>query len=73
MEVLTTEPAVQFYTGNFLDSLPGKGGAIYDKRHGLCLETQHYPDSVNHDHFPSVILHPEQTYRQTTEYRFSTI
>lgn len=72
MQTWTTEPAVQFYTGNFLDgSLEGKGGLRYGQHHALCLETQHYPDSVNHPNFPSTILRPGETYRQTTEYRFS--
>ena len=73
MELLTTEPGVQLYTGNFLDGLEGKQGAIYDRHHAFCLETQHFPDSVNHDHFTSVILRPDETYRLTTEYRFSTL
>ncbi len=73
MEVLTTEPGVQLYTGNFLDgTVTGKGGKIYKQRYGLCLETQHYPDSVNQPSFPSTILRPGMTYRQTTIYRFST-
>jgi aldose 1-epimerase len=72
MEMHTTEPGFQLYTGNFLDgTLTGKGGARYDKHTGLCLEAQHYPDSIHHSHFPSIILRPGQTYRQTTEYRFS--
>ena len=72
MQTWTTEPAVQFYTGNFLDgSLYGKGGVQYSQHRALCLETQHYPDSVNHAHFPSTILRPGETYRQATEYRFS--
>lgn len=71
MEVLTTEPAVQFYTGNFLDgSLKGKG-ATYTKRFGLCLETEHYPDSPNQPQFPSTELKPGETYKTSTEYRFS--
>lgn len=71
MEVLTTEPGVQLYTANFLDgSLHGIGGA-YVKHGGLCLETQHFPDSVNHPSFPSTILRSGETYRQTTVYRFS--
>ncbi len=72
MEVWTTEPGVQFYAGNFLDidSL-GKGGCSYPRRSGFCLETQHFPDSVNQPSFPSCILRPGQTYRQVTEYRFS--
>ena len=73
MEVLTTEPAVQFYTGNFLDGLGGKAGAVYERHHAFCLETQHFPDSVNHDHFPTTILRPGETYQQSTEYRFSTL
>ncbi len=72
MEMLTTEPAVQFYTGNFLDgSAKGKGGVVYQKHHGFCLEAQHYPDSPNQPKFPSVILRPGETYKQTTVYRFS--
>lgn len=71
MECYTTEPGVQFYTGNFLDgTLKGKGGQVYQKHAGFCLETQHYPDSVNHPSFPSTILRPGETYRQTTVYRF---
>jgi aldose 1-epimerase len=72
MEVLTTQPGVQFYTGNFLDgTAKGKGGVLYKKHAGLCLETQHYPDAVHHKDFPSVILRPGETYDQTTVYRFS--
>jgi aldose 1-epimerase len=72
MEMYTTEPGVQFYTGNFLDGmLKGKGGVAYAKHFGFCLEAQHYPDSVNHPNFPSVILKPGKTYRQTTVYKFS--
>jgi aldose 1-epimerase len=72
MEMYTTEPGVQFYTGNFLDgSLKGVGGVVYQKHHGFCLEAQHFPDSVNHPDFPSVILRPGQTYTQTTVYKFS--
>jgi aldose 1-epimerase len=73
METLTTEPGIQFYTGNFLDgSLKGKKGVVYGKHRGFCLETQHYPDSVNHPNFPSTILRPGETYTQTTIHRFST-
>ncbi len=73
MEMLTTEPAVQLYTGNFLDGkLKGKKGQAYEKHAGLCLEAQHYPDSVNQPQFPSVILQPGKTYSQSTVYRFST-
>lgn len=72
MEVLTSEPGVQFYTGNFLDgTVAGKGGAVYRRRHGLCLECQHFPDSPNKPQFPTTVLKPGQTYTQTTVYRFS--
>jgi aldose 1-epimerase len=72
MEVLTTEPGMQFYSGNFLDgTLTGKGGVRYQKRSGFCLETQHYPDSPNHANFPSTVLRPGETYKTTTVYRFS--
>jgi aldose 1-epimerase len=72
MEVFTTEPGVQLYTGNFLDgSLKGKGGIAYKKHQGFCLETQHFPDSINHPNFPSVVLEPGKTYTQTTIYKFS--
>jgi aldose 1-epimerase len=74
MEVLTTEPGVQFYTGNFLDgSLKGKGGKVYGRRSGLCLETQHFPDSPNKPGFPSVVLRPGQRYQSTTIYRFRAL
>jgi aldose 1-epimerase len=73
MEVHTTEPGVQFYTGNFLDgTLTGKGGKVYQHRYGLCLETQHFPDSPNKPQFPSTVLKPDGTHRSTTVYRFST-
>jgi aldose 1-epimerase len=73
MEVWTTEPGVQLYTGNFLDGkLTGIGGKTYVKHYGLCLETQHFPDSINHEKFPSVILRPGQEYKSTTVYKFST-
>jgi len=72
MEVFTTEPGVQFYTGNFLDgSTKGKGGQTYPRRSGFCLETQHFPDSPNKPKFPSVVLRPGKTYSQTTIYKFS--
>ena len=72
MEVETTEPAVQFYTGNFLDgTLKAKGGHVYPFRAALCLETQHYPESPNHPSFPTTELKPGQTYKTTTLYRFS--
>jgi len=72
MEVLTTEPGVQFYCGNFLDgSNVGKGGHAYQHRTGFCLETQHFPDSPNQPNFPSTILRPGEVYRHTTVYRFA--
>jgi aldose 1-epimerase len=72
MEVWTTEPGIQLYTGNYLDgTIKGKGGKVYGKRSALCLETQHFPDSVNHPEFPSVMLKPGQTYTQTTVHKFS--
>ncbi len=71
MEVLTTEPGIQFYTGNFLDgTIKGKGGRTYGHRYGFCLETQHFPDSPNKPDFPSVVLKPGQKYQSTTVYRF---
>jgi aldose 1-epimerase len=71
MEVWTTEPGVQFYTGNFLDnSRPGKSGRPYPRRSGFCLETQHYPDSPNRPNFPTTTLRKGATYRSTTIYRF---
>lgn len=73
MEVITTEPGLQFYTGNFLDgSHVGKGGKVYHFRTGFCMEPQHYPDSPNKPQFPSVVLKPGQTYKNTIIYRFST-
>lgn len=72
MEVYTEEPGVQFYAGNFLDgTLVGKNGKVYPYRSGLCLETQHYPDSPNKPSFPSVTLSPGQTYKTSTVYKFS--
>lgn len=73
MTVLTTEPGMQFYTGNFLDgTFTGKRGVKYGKHSGFCLETQHFPDSPNHPEFPSTVLNPGEVYRQTTIYRFTT-
>ena len=72
MIVSSTEPGVQFYTGNFLDGKQkGKGGVKYKQYAGFCLETQHYPDSINHKEFPSVVLEPGKTYSHQTVYRFS--
>lgn len=73
LEVLTTEPAIQFYSGNFLDgTVTGKGGVKYQYRSGLCLETEHYPDSPNHPAFPSTVLNPGEPYYSTTYYYLST-
>jgi len=73
MEVLTTQPGIQFYTGNFLDgTIQGKGSKVYGRRSALCLETQHFPDSPNHPEFPSTVLKPGEKYHTTTIYRFST-
>lgn len=72
MEVYTTQPAIQFYTGNFLDGTQkGKGGVIYNYRTGFCLETQHYPDSPNHPDFPSTVLRPGEEFKSQTIFRFS--
>ena len=74
LEVFTTEPGLQFYSGNFLDgSITGKGGAVYRFRYGLALETQHYPDSPNHSNFPSTILRPGEVYRSRTDFKFGVM
>jgi len=71
MEVYTDQPGIQFYSGNFLDgSNIGKGGTPYKKHYGFCLETQHFPDSPNHENFPSVILRPDEKYKTQTVYKF---
>jgi len=71
LEVWTTQPGVQFYSGNFLDgSVTGKEGHVYKRRYGLCLETQHFPDSPNHPDFPSTILKPGEKFHQTTVFKF---
>jgi aldose 1-epimerase len=73
MEIHTTEPGVQFYTGNFLDgSITGKAGKVYKKHYGFCLETQHFPDSPNKPDFPSVVLKPGDKYTTVTVHKFST-
>ena len=70
LEVLTTEPGLQFYSGNFLDGTnKGKGGVVYRQYAGFCLEPQHFPDSINQPNFPSVVLKPGDTYQHTTAYR----
>ena len=72
MDILTTEPGIQFYSGNFLDgTITGKAGKVYPKHFGFCLETQHFPDSPNQPEFPSVILKPGETYTQVTVHKFS--
>ncbi len=71
IEVFTTEPGMQFYSGNFLDgSIVGEYGLVYQKHYGLCMETQHFPDSPNHPNFPDNILRPGDTYKQLTIYKF---
>jgi len=72
MEVFTTAPGVQFYTGNFLDGIVGKGGAVYNIHAGLCLETQGFPNAVNEPKFPSVIVRPGETYRHVMIHKFYT-
>jgi aldose 1-epimerase len=71
LSVFTTEPGVQFYGGNFLDGVKGKGGKPYKYRSALCLETQHFPNSVNEHRFPSTILKPGQTYKHTCIYQIT--
>jgi aldose 1-epimerase len=73
MELFTTEPGIQLYCGNFLDGIltHTKGGIHYEKHGGLCLETQHFPDSPNQSSFPNTILGPGETYHHITVYKFS--
>ncbi len=74
MELSTTQPGLQFYSGNQLDgALVGKGGRAYPKYGGLCLEPQHFPDSPHHAHFPTTLLRPGETYRQSAAWRFFTV
>lgn len=73
MDVFTTEPGIQLYTGNFLKGQTGKGGQVYAPHTGFCLETQRFPDSPNKPQFPTAVLRPDETYSQTTVYRFSAI
>jgi aldose 1-epimerase len=71
LDVLTTEPGIQFFTGNSLDGTAiGKGGRAYQRHYGFCLETQHFPDSPNQPHFPSTVLRPGEAYRTRTVFRF---
>jgi aldose 1-epimerase len=72
MEVFSTAPGVHFYTGNFIDEgTPGKGGALYGRRGGLCLETHHFPDTPNHAGFPTTVLRPGEVYTSHTSFRFT--
>jgi len=74
LEISTTEPGIQFYSGNFLDgTLTGKGGRVYQQRSGFCLETQHFPDSPNQPAFPSTVLRPGQEYKTQTVFTFGTM
>ena len=71
LEVHTTEPGLQFYSGNFLDgTIRGKGGVVYGRRAGFCLETQHFPDSPNKPQFPSTLLQPGRQFESLTVFRF---
>ena len=72
MTISSDQPGLQFYTGNFLDgTVTGKGGAVYGQYHGLCLETQVYPNAINRESFPSVVLKPGETYRHVMVHKFS--
>jgi aldose 1-epimerase len=71
LTIFSTEPGVQFYTGNFLTGVKGKQGVIYPKRYGFCLETQHFPDSPNKPEFPTVVLNPDERFQTETIYKFS--
>jgi aldose 1-epimerase len=74
LTIVTTEPGIQFYSGNFLDgTLVGTSGRMYRQGDGFALETQHFPDSPNHPQFPSTVLSPGQVYQTTTIYQFSTV
>lgn len=73
MEIITTEPGIQFYSGNFLDgTFAGKAGKVYKKHYAFCLETQHYPDSINKPEWPDTVLRPGETYHHKIVHRFST-
>jgi aldose 1-epimerase len=73
LEVRTTQPGLQFYSGNFLDGQPVPGGTVFAHRTGLCLETQHFPDSPNHPPFPTTILRPGTAYSERTVLVFGTL
>jgi aldose 1-epimerase len=70
MEVYTTQPGIQLYTGNYLEGIAGNHTIPYHKHHALCLETQHFPDSPNHPEFPSTLLKPGEEYLETTVFKF---
>ena len=70
MQVWTTQPGLQVYTGNWVEQYLGKAGAIYDVQHAICLETQNFPDAPNHEHFPNAVLQPGEIYYERTDYRF---
>ncbi len=71
MNVITDQPGLQFYTGNFINGFRGRGGDLYKPFHGFCLETQHFPDSPNHPNFPTTVLNPGEVFRSTTLYKFT--
>jgi aldose 1-epimerase len=74
VNVFTTQPGVQFYTGNFLDgTIKGKGDKVYKQHYGLCLETQHFPDSPNQPKFPNTILRPGEKFKEITVYKFKKV
>jgi len=69
LKISTTQPCVQFYTGNFLSSVKGKQGTLYNQHYGFCMETQFFPDSINHPHFPSIVLKPGQVYSHSIAFK----
>src|SRR5262249_21158256 len=71
LRVLTTEPGGQIYSGNHLKDVAGKGGTVYQQHGGICVETQHYPDSPHHPDFPTTVLRPGETFHSTTVFEFS--
>lgn len=70
LEVWSTQPGIQIYTGFFLDGPVGKNGSVYKQYSGMCLETQHYPNSINMPQFPSTVLEPGTTFQETTWFKF---
>jgi aldose 1-epimerase len=73
LEIRTTQPGLQFYSGNFMNGKPAGEGSVFGYRTGLCLETQHFPDSPNHAEFPNTILRPGETYSERTVLQFRTV